>query len=84
MLKNIVLERPLAVIDLETTGVDTVNDRIVEISVLKIMPDGHRVQRTRRVNPGTPIPVGATAIHGITDADVAGEPRFEEVVDRLF
>ena len=56
MLKNIVLERPLAVFDLETTGIDPKVDRIVEVSVLKLMPGGHHDHRTRRVNPGVPIP----------------------------
>jgi DNA polymerase III subunit epsilon len=83
MLNNIVLEKPLAVIDLETTGVDVKTDRIVEISVLKIQPDGQRILRTRRLNPGIPIPAEATAIHGITDEDVAGEPRFEQLAGGL-
>src|SRR5690242_8632899 len=83
MLLNITLEKPLAVIDLETTGTDPQNDRIVEISILKILPDGRRRHRTRRLNPGIPIPPAATAVHGITDADVAGEPRFEQVAQGL-
>jgi len=83
MLVNLSLDRPLAVIDLETTGTDLKTDRIVEISVLKIGPDGERTHRTRRLNPGRPIPPEATAVHGITDADVAGEPRFEQVADAL-
>ena len=83
MLKNIALERPLAVIDLETTGADVKMDRIVEISILKIRPDAERIHRTRRLNPGRPIPPEATAVHGITNADVAGEPRFEQVADTL-
>jgi DNA polymerase-3 subunit epsilon len=83
MLTNINLERSLAVIDLETTGTDVKTDRIVEISVLKIQPDGRRIHRTRRLNPGKPIPAEATVIHGITDADVVREPRFEQVADSL-
>jgi DNA polymerase-3 subunit epsilon len=83
MFLNITLTRPLAVIDLETTGIDPQKDRIIEISILKILSAGQRIQRTRRLNPGVPIPPEATAIHGITDADVAGEPRFEQVADRL-
>ncbi len=83
MLTNLSLERPLAIIDLETTGTDAKTDRIVEISVLKIQPDGQRTHRTRRLNPGRPIPPEATSVHGITDADIAGEPRFEQVVDSL-
>jgi len=83
MFANLTLERPLAILDLETTGTDPKADRIVEISVLKILPDGQRVQRTRCLNPGISIPAEATAVHGITDADVACEPRFEQVADAL-
>jgi DNA polymerase-3 subunit epsilon len=78
-LKNLILNRPLAVIDLETTGTNTQRDRIVEISVLKIFPDGTKQHRTRRVNPGIQIPAAATAIHGITDTDVANEPPFKQI-----
>src|SRR4051794_28767227 len=69
MLKNIKLDRPLAVLDLETTGTDVKNDRIIEVSVLKLLPGGDHDQRTRRVNPGVPIPPEATAVHKITDDD---------------
>ena len=79
MLKNIVLERPLAVIDLETTGIDTKIDRIVEVSVLKLSPGGGADHRTRRVNPGVPIPPEATAVHGISDDDVADSPAFRAI-----
>src|SRR3954452_12860804 len=79
MLKNIVLERPLAVIDLETTGTDTKVDRIVEISVLRLLPGGKHDHRTRRVNPGVPIPREATAVHGISDDDVAAMPTFRAI-----
>ena len=78
------LTRPLAFIDLETTGLDVKNDRIVELAVVKLMPDGERQTRSRRLNPGIPIPPGATAIHGIRDADVADCPRFEQVARGLF
>ena len=83
MFKNLVLDKPLAVIDLETTGTDPKSDRIVEISVLKVMPDGSRVHRVRRLNPGVPIPPAATEVHGITDEDVADEPRFANIADSL-
>jgi DNA polymerase-3 subunit epsilon len=76
MLKNIRLERPLVVLDLETTGTKVQTDRIVEISLLKLLPDGSNEIKTRRLNPGVPIPKEATAIHGITYADVANEPSF--------
>jgi DNA polymerase-3 subunit epsilon len=83
MLKNISLAKPLAVIDLETTGTNPRFDRIVEISVLKLLPEGAYELRTRRLNPGMPIPPEATAVHGIADADVAGEPRFEQIAGGL-
>ncbi len=83
MIPNLVLRRPLAVLDLETTGVDVRNDRIVEISILKVWPDRCSKLNTRRINPGVAIPPEATAVHGITDADVAGAPAFEELADRL-
>ncbi len=73
------LERPLIVFDLETTGVDTQRDRIIELAALKIWPDGEREEKVRRFNPGIPIPKEATAVHGITDADVKDEPPFDKV-----
>lgn len=73
------LRNPLAFFDLETTGIDLVRDRIVEISIIKLMPDGTRITRTKRVNPGIPIPAEVTAIHGISDADVADAPTFKMI-----
>src|SRR5699024_10021581 len=64
------LKRPIVFFDLETTGVDTSKDRIVEISLIKVMPDGEEITKTRRLNPGMHIPEEATAVHGITDDDV--------------
>ena len=83
MLKNIRLERPLVVLDLETTGTKVQTDRIVEISLLKLLPDGTNEIKTRRLNPGIPIPAEATAIHGITDADVANENSFRQIARSL-
>ncbi len=83
MLKNIRLERPLVVLDLETTGKKVQTDRIVEISLLKMLPDGANQIKTRRLNPGIPIPAEATAIHGITDADVANENSFCQIARSL-
>jgi DNA polymerase III subunit epsilon len=83
MLKNIRLDRPLAVIDLETTGTDPKIDRIIEISVLRLLPGGDHDHRTRRVHPGVPIPPEATAVHGITDDDVADSPTFRAVAPAL-
>jgi DNA polymerase-3 subunit epsilon len=73
------LERPLAVFDLETTGTDPMQDRIVELSVLRLDPDGGRELRTRRINPGRPIPPEASAVHGIRDEDVRDAPSFRQI-----
>jgi DNA polymerase III subunit epsilon len=83
MLKHIRLERPLVVLDLETTGRRVQADRIVEISTLKLLPDGTDQIRTRRFNPGVPIPPDATAVHGITDDDVAEEKSFSQIARSL-
>jgi len=83
LLKNIQLDRPLAVIDLETTGTDPKIDRIIEVSVLKLLPGGDNDHRTRRVNPGVPIPPEATKIHGISDDDVADCPSFRAIAPSL-
>ena len=77
------LRRPIIFFDLETTGVDTANDRIVEISMIKIMPDGEEIVRTRRINPQMHIPEQATAIHGITDEMVKDEPTFAQIAKSL-
>lgn len=73
------LSRPLAFFDLETTGVQVSDDRIVEISIIKLMPNGEEQVFTRLVNPGRPIPKEASAIHGITDEKVADAPPFNDV-----
>jgi DNA polymerase-3 subunit epsilon len=83
LLRNIKLDRPLAVVDLEATGVDPKLDRIIEVSVLKLLPGGDHDHRTRRVNPGVPIPPEATAVHGITDDDVADCPTFRAIAPSL-
>ncbi len=77
------LTRPLVFFDLETTGTNVSHDRIVEISIIKLMPDGQAFERTRRINPEMPIPAEATAIHHITDEDVANEPTFRQVAASL-
>ena len=80
---KIQLTRPIAFFDLETTGLNIVSDRIVEISILKVMPNGDETSITRRVNPGMPIPEVSTAIHHITDADVANQPTFKEIAKEI-
>ncbi|WP_314790660.1 3'-5' exonuclease [Tannerella forsythia] len=77
------LANPLVFFDLETTGVNICKDRIVEISYLKISPNGKEEGKTRRINPEMPIPPEATAIHGITDEDVKDCPMFKEIAKSL-
>ncbi|MFI3285458.1 MAG: 3'-5' exonuclease [Rikenellaceae bacterium] len=77
------LKRPIVFFDLETTGVDTSKDRIVEISMVKIAPDGEETIKTRKINPQMPIPPSSTAIHGITDEDVKDCPTFSQIARSL-
>ncbi|MFA6233044.1 MAG: 3'-5' exonuclease [Bacteroidota bacterium] len=77
------LSKPLAFIDLETTGINTQSDRIVEIAVVKYPPRGTVREFEHRINPEIPIPQSATTVHGITDADVALAPTFAQVAQRL-
>lgn len=77
------LSRPLIFFDLETTGLNVGKDHIVEISLIKIMPDGTETERTERINPGVHIPEECSAIHGIYDQDVADKPTFAELADDL-
>lgn len=77
------LKRPIIFFDLETTGVDQSKDRIVEISMIKVAPDGTEDVKTRRLNPEMPIPAAASAIHGIYDADVVDCPTFKAVAKSL-
>jgi len=77
------LKNPLVFFDVETTGLDVAIDRIIEISILKVLPTGAEEQKTFRVNPTVPIAPSATAIHGITDADVAHCPKFNEIAQTL-
>lgn len=82
-MKNLQLDRPIAFIDVETTGLSPYSDRVVELSILKIHPGGTEEYKSHRVNPGIPIPAEATAIHGITDADVASEPAFQRYASSI-
>ncbi|TZF85044.1 DNA polymerase III subunit epsilon [Pedobacter sp. BS3] len=77
------LKRPLAFFDLETTGTNITTDRIVEISILKAMPDGTEEIKTMRINPERPIPLESSLIHGIYDEDVADRPTFKMVGPEL-
>ncbi|HPO66998.1 MAG TPA: exonuclease domain-containing protein, partial [Paludibacteraceae bacterium] len=77
------LKKPLAFLDLETTGTNIVTDRIVEISYYKVYPNGREETKTIRINPEMHIPEKATAIHGITDEDVKNCPTFKEVAKEI-
>lgn len=77
------LTRPLIFFDLETTGTNILSDRIVELSYIKIFPNGEEEKKTRRLNPEMPIPPGATAVHHITDEDVKNEPTFRQISKAL-
>lgn len=77
------LKRPLVFFDIESTGLSPEKDRIVEISLIKVYPDGHEEVRTRRINPECHIPEESTAVHGITDDDVRDCPTFRQVAKSL-
>lgn len=77
------LDRPICIFDLEATGVDPLQDRIVDVCVLRREPDGHETVFSSLVNPGEPIAPEASAIHHITDDMVSGEPRFVDLVTQL-
>lgn len=79
----LILSRPLVFFDLETTGTDTSKDRIVEISLVKLFPDGKEEINTFLVNPGIPIPAEASAVHGITNEDVKDKPSFSQFAPTL-
>ena len=81
---ELVLERPLVFFDIESTGTNPYRDRIVEIAVIKVMPDGSRQEVVRRINPSMPIPAGASAVHGIYDDDVKDAPTFDVVAQNLY
>jgi DNA polymerase-3 subunit epsilon len=75
---SVPLERPLAFLDLETTGTAPHRDRIIEMAIARIQPNGQTETRNWRFNPGIPIPQESSAIHGIYDEDVAREPEFHQ------
>ncbi len=81
---DIVRDRPIVFFDLETTGVNIMTDRIIEISVVKIFPDGTREVKTRLVNPEMHIPEESTKIHGITDEDVKDAPTFKAISKNFY
>ena len=81
---NLKLNKPISFFDLETTGTNVAKDRIVEIAILKVFPNGNKESHTWRVNPEMPIPPQVSQIHGITDEMVANEPTFKELAPRVY
>ncbi len=80
---NLKLKNPLAFFDLETTGINIANDRIVEIAVLKIMPNGEQTKYVEKINPTIPIPIESSLIHGIYQDDIKDKPTFKQVAKNL-
>lgn len=80
---NLKLSKPLAFFDLETTGLNIATDRIVEVSIVKIMPNGDKEVKTKLINPTIPISKEAAAVHGIKDEDVKDKATFKEVANEL-
>jgi DNA polymerase-3 subunit epsilon len=78
------LKKPLIFFDLETTGINVASDRIVEIAMLKLLPNGGDETKLLRLNPGIPIPPQVTAIHGIKNEDVQNCPSFKDVAKELY
>lgn len=77
------LKRPIIFFDVESTGLDILNDRIIELSYIKVLPNGKEEEYTYRINPGMPIPAESSAIHHITDEDVANKPTFKQVAKKI-
>jgi len=77
------LKRPLVFIDLETTGTNLSTDRIVEIAIIKVFPDGTKTVKQKMLNPQIPIPKSSSEIHGITDDKVKDAPTFKQVANEL-
>ena len=80
---NLKLSKPIVFFDIETTGLQISTDRIVEISVLKIFPNGNKESKTWLVNPTIPIPKETTVIHGICDEKIKDEPTFQEIASEI-
>ncbi len=77
------LTRPIVFFDLETTGINIATDKIVEISILKVFPNGNKESKTWLVNPEIEIPQGAIDVHGITNEKVVTEPTFKELASKV-
>lgn len=77
------IQKPLVIFDLETTGLDFIKDRVIQLSYIKVMPDGEEKRENITINPLIPIPPFVTELTGISDADVADSPTFKEIAPQL-
>jgi len=77
------LQRPIAFIDLETTGINISTDKIVEIAIVRIQPDGTKIAKRKLINPQMPIPAASSAVHGITDEMIKDAPTFKQVANEI-
>ena len=77
------LTQPICFLDLETTGINVSLDKIVEIAIIKIMPDGTKQVKRKLVNPEMPIPHSATEVHGISDEMVKDAPSFKQIANEI-
>ncbi len=83
-MSQLSLSRPIIFFDLETTGTNAATDRIIEISLVKILPEGRRDTWTQRLNPGIPIPPESSEVHGIRDEDVQDKQSFRQIAKELW
>lgn len=83
-MAQLALKKPIVFLDLETTGTDAAKDRIVELALIKLNPNGTRDRYVKRINPGMPIPESSTAIHGISDEDVKDAPQFKQLAKEIY
>jgi len=80
---SLTVSRPLAIIDLETTGINVATDKIIEIAIVKLLPNGSTVNKRKLINPQAPIPQVSSDVHGITDEMVKDAPTFKQVANEI-
>lgn len=80
---SLTVSRPLAIIDLETTGINIATDKIIEIAIVKLLPDGSTVNKRKLINPQMPIPKSSSDVHGITNEMVQNAPTFKQVANEI-
>jgi DNA polymerase-3 subunit epsilon len=80
---SLTVSRPLAIIDLETTGINVATDKIIEIAIIKLLPDGTTVNKRKLINPQVPIPQSSSDVHGITNEMIKDAPTFKQVANEI-